>query len=266
MEKVDEYSRISSERFLLFGPANCPSCEKVDSLTYHAKKETITVVNTNGRFDFNKYTTKCVNCSLVCEPLSNLQLILQNGYWPGSVGSSLSYIFDQDLFRLWDIFQKRMPGTSQKSFLEGLEEFSLSKGRSGIINPTIFSIAFKEWKYCQFEIESLKGMNWMECPCCEKEQHSCHVDGNMKLYRYKHSGLSRSQCYYGNVFIADNDDVKKHLQQLYQGDLVIWGGRWQQGAACATGEEVEQINSYFSRLGNTTKYMLPEGEHMVMDV
>jgi uncharacterized membrane protein YjjP (DUF1212 family) len=40
---------------------------------------------------------------------------------------------------------------------------------------------------------------------------------------------------------------------------VLWGGRWQDGAACSTGEEVEQINSYFSRLGNTTKYMLPEG-------
>ena len=40
---------------------------------------------------------------------------------------------------------------------------------------------------------------------------------------------------------------------------VLWGGRWQDGATCATGEKVEQINSSFSRLGNTTKYMLPEG-------
>ena len=61
--------------------------------------------------------------------------------------------------------------------------------KTGIINPTVFSVAFKEWKYCQFELESMKGVNWMECPCCEKEQHSCHVDGNMKLYRYKNSGL-----------------------------------------------------------------------------
>lgn len=28
----------------------------------------------------------------------------------------------------------------------------------------------------------------MQCPCCKKEQHSCHVDRNMKLYRYKSSG------------------------------------------------------------------------------
>ena len=40
---------------------------------------------------------------------------------------------------------------------------------------------------------------------------------------------------------------------------VIWGGRWQEGSACSTGEEVEQINSHLSRCVNTTKYMLPEG-------
>ena len=41
---------------------------------------------------------------------------------------------------------------------------------------------------------------------------------------------------------------------------VIWGGRWQEGSACSTGEEVEQINSHMSRCGNTIKYMLPESE------
>lgn len=40
---------------------------------------------------------------------------------------------------------------------------------------------------------------------------------------------------------------------------VLWGGRWQEGTACTTGEEVEQINAHMSRCGNTSKYMLPEG-------
>ena len=82
-----------------------------------------------GRFDFNKCLVKCSNCDFVCEPLSDVQLIVRNGYWPGSLKSSSSYIFHQDLFRMWNTFQKQMPGTSQKSFLEGLEEFSLAKGR-----------------------------------------------------------------------------------------------------------------------------------------
>lgn len=41
---------------------------------------------------------------------------------------------------------------------------------------------------------------------------------------------------------------------------VIWGGRWQDGSACSTGEEVEQGNSHMSRCGNITKYMLPESD------
>jgi len=40
---------------------------------------------------------------------------------------------------------------------------------------------------------------------------------------------------------------------------VQWGGRWQDEAGATTGEEVEQINSHFSLLGNSTKHMLPEG-------
>ena len=33
---------------------------------------------------------------------------------------------------------------------------------------------------------------------------------------------------------------------------------WQERAACCTGEEVEQINSYVSRCGSTAKHMCPE--------
>lgn len=40
---------------------------------------------------------------------------------------------------------------------------------------------------------------------------------------------------------------------------MTWGGRWQEGSAGSTGEEVEQINSHLSQLGNSTKHMLPEG-------
>ena len=46
---------------------------------------------------------------------------------------------------------------------------------------------------------------------------------------------------------------------------VLWGGWWQEGAARSTGEEVEQINSYISRCGSTTKHMCPEGSRNVTD-
>ena len=40
-------------------------------------------------------------------------------------------------------------------------------------------------------------------------------------------------------------------------------GHWQEGASATTVEEVEQINSHFSRLGSSTKHMLPEGNFIL---
>ena len=56
------------------------------------------------------------------------------------------------------------------------------------INPSTFRRSFKEWKFCQYELSQLQGMDWSKCPTCSIRQHSCHVDGNMKLYRYQASG------------------------------------------------------------------------------
>ncbi|KAK2555183.1 hypothetical protein P5673_023160 [Acropora cervicornis] len=107
----------------------------------------------------------------------------------------------------------------------------------------------------------------MKCPICSVSHHSCHVDGDMKLYRYHSSGrqyfVNRRPAYYGDLFIANKDDVDSHIKNACakQPKLkVIWGGRWQVRSACSTSEEVEQINSHMSRCGNTTKYMLPESQ------
>ena len=58
----------------------------------------------------------------------------------------------------------------------------------GVINDTAFSIAFKEWKFCRHELDVLQSKDFMECPTCAVFQHSAHVDGNAKLYRYKSAG------------------------------------------------------------------------------
>ena len=54
--------------------------------------------------------------------------IVQAGYWPGSP-TDTSYVFDQQLFQLWDSLQKRMPGTSESSFIRALEDVSAINGR-----------------------------------------------------------------------------------------------------------------------------------------
>ena len=60
--------------------------------------------------------------------------------------------------------------------------------KEGAINPTTFSSSFREWKFCKYELDQLMKKNFMECPSCSPNQHSAHVDGNMKLYRFRSAG------------------------------------------------------------------------------
>ena len=63
------------------------------------------------------------------------------GYWPGSP-TDTSYVFDQQLFYLWDSLQKRMPGTSETSFVRALEDVSVLKGRVSFKHVKINLILF----------------------------------------------------------------------------------------------------------------------------
>ena len=54
--------------------------------------------------------------------------VVQAGYWPGSP-TDTSYVFDQQLFKLWDSIKKRMPGTLESLFIQALEDVSVMKGR-----------------------------------------------------------------------------------------------------------------------------------------
>ncbi|KXJ07194.1 hypothetical protein AC249_AIPGENE287 [Exaiptasia diaphana] len=60
----------------------------------------------------------------------------------------------------------------------------------GIINKVTFATSFKEWKFCQLELDNICLCDWMKCPGCSEQQHFVHVDGNMKLYRFKTAGMS----------------------------------------------------------------------------
>ncbi|KAK3745571.1 hypothetical protein QZH41_009877, partial [Actinostola sp. cb2023] len=86
---------------------------------------------------------------------------------------------------------------------------------SAVINSTAFTRSFKEWKFCQHELNLLSYQDWMKCPPCSISQHSCHVDGNMKLYRYKSSGMERRPSYFKYIFVADKKEVDNHLKEIY---------------------------------------------------
>ena len=80
-----------------------------------------------GRFDLNKAVIHCKRCNDIA-PSWTLAGVVHAGYWPGSP-TDTTYVFDQRLFQLWDSLQKRMPGTSETSFIRALEDVSLMKGR-----------------------------------------------------------------------------------------------------------------------------------------
>ncbi|KAJ7337885.1 hypothetical protein OS493_008043 [Desmophyllum pertusum] len=371
-----KYRSRSSKTSNLAQSAACSSLEEPSFDVSLSGEENVEFPEENhsdsakGRFDFNNYAVVCNCCGHKINPWS-LENIIAAGYWPGSP-KDLSYLFDQNLFRQWDFLQKRLPGTSEVSFVKALGDLSESKGRAPTITANTFNRSFKEWKFCTYEVQITQGLSWMECPTCSLYQHSCHVDGNMKLYRYECSGTQKRSCYYGSAFISQKADVDCHIKNvyakaprsknvkdsmcgeshwkaaqntarrrakldetgleiagcrhglaqwavnMYQGEIygyahflqsqrmfpagveffwedivckywkwaakvggsemtmkpalsvmhakahkwscqVLWGGRWQEGSACTTGEEVEQINAHMSRCGNTTKYMLPEG-------
>ncbi|XP_032232016.2 uncharacterized protein LOC116605656 isoform X1 [Nematostella vectensis] len=357
-------------------PIHCPGCRGICDPSAPLPGTHLIVVNLNGRYDLLHRSFKCNGCNELFSTSHPLVLI-QLGYWPGSV-TSVTYGFDQRLLSYWDILQKQIPGISEHAFLKSLELHSQLYGRIPTINASTFRTSFQEWKYLQFEINSICHMDWMQCPACSDDQHSVHVDGNMKLYRFKSAGSRKKECYYGEAFIASNNKVDEHIKNIYHGakhkdigggsmcgesnwraagnnlkkkknlsetgleiaacrhglaqnainmmygeiygyahylqlnhfipkgvkflwyDVVclywpwlrrneneaskkmkpalsvmhakahawhcqaIWGGRWQTGAAATTGEETEQVNSHFSRLGSTTKHMLPEGREELL--
>lgn len=109
---------------------------------------------------------------------------MSEGYWPATLANT-QYLFSQDLLTKWNLLQKHLPGSSESGFLRSLEDFSILRGRVDVINDSAFSIAFKEWKFCNHEINSLQFKDFMVCPACATYQHSAYVDGKAKLYRYK---------------------------------------------------------------------------------
>lgn len=106
------------------------------------------------------------------------------------------------------------------------------------INSVTFSRAFQEWRNCQYEIANVKKEPLFTCPACDTSQHSVHIDGNKKLYRFSkvqrwykfliiknlcillYRGSHKS--YYSNDFIVQNSSVDCHLEKLGYMNGEVW--------------------------------------------
>ena len=80
-----------------------------------------------GRFDLYKYKVLCQDCNSVNDPF-NVETIIKSGFWPGSL-THINYIIKEDVFSIWDSFRKRMPGSSERSFLMSLNDMAAENGR-----------------------------------------------------------------------------------------------------------------------------------------
>eukprot|EP00794_Sanderia_malayensis_P001096 gene1096-440_t len=294
-KSVNDAGRIVEiKKFVDIKVPFCQSCGfEVDEISIESTGQECIVVNLQGRYDLLKPKYHCDYCNEDIDVFTCTSLI-RSGYWPGSMGN-ISYIFDEQLFIFWDKLKSFMPGTSESAFLRSLEDISMDRNRQGTVNKTAFAQCYKEWKFCHMQTEVMQMKNLFECPSCSIQQHSSHVDGNCKLYRYKSSGKRRRQSFYGDLFFCDDKLVDNALQIIYNNPdigrisanenglcgstfwkaarnkaqkfakldetgivMILSGGLWMEDSGFTPGEEDEQIFSYLSRIGGTTKYMLPE--------
>eukprot|EP00111_Clytia_hemisphaerica_P010019 TCONS_00029297-protein len=183
-----------------------------------------------GKFELLPFLIKCNQCHQLNDPF-DIDNILSSGFWPSSP-KNFGCLVSEEVFLTWDQFRKHMPGSSCNLFLESLNDLTLHFGRQGRIVPSSFSLSFKHWNLVKYELNMMKGMDWMKCPCCSIKQHACHVDGNAKLYRYRHSGSRRRESYYKESFIVDDTKVDKYISSLDKGKVLkgpsdtSCGGEW----------------------------------------
>lgn len=216
-------------RFIPLVPNPCINCGSWNCAKEATKDQSI-IVTLTGRFELFQYNLVCLECGYIQNPFT-IKKVIESGFWSTSPKKYYTLI-TSNVLQMWDNLRKHMPGTSEKAFLDSLNDLTLINGRNGKILPSSFSNAFKEYCFCNYELEKIQQKKWMECPCCSIKQHSCHVDGNCKLYRYRNSGCRRRDTYYSESFIEPDLKVDSFVKSVYKSSTVkeqsdfTCGGDW----------------------------------------
>ena len=103
------------------------------------------------------------------------------------------------------------------------------------MDDSSFRAAFSEWDWGEQEARlQLQDINMVECPACDKQPHSYHVDVNAKLWtaarQTRTAGDLRAlpQPRYGGLLFVDNTSTVDHMEHL---DLARAQVSWQPSAA-----------------------------------
>ncbi|XP_057370011.1 uncharacterized protein LOC130691120 [Daphnia carinata] len=171
----------------------------------------VAVVTKEGRFDLKNTEFWCSECKQ--SRLATNEEYMCSGYWPGSL-SNCSYFFEENLLRMWHRLRHKTPGTSERKFIETLEEISLDCNRVNIINRTLFNRARREFEYFTYLKEKEILRRHGNCKICGNHPHGMHADANRKLYRYASAKDRQGESLYGDVKMASDQLQLEHISKI----------------------------------------------------
>ncbi|KAK4009310.1 hypothetical protein OUZ56_018427 [Daphnia magna] len=115
-----------------FVPLECNSCHLKNSLNLEPSKEVSMIVCTSeGRFDLNGASFRCLNtsCEYHKEPvLASMPDYVISGLWPGSPTRSCT-LFTKSVLVKWFHLKHKTPSTAAMKYLEVLEKMATESGR-----------------------------------------------------------------------------------------------------------------------------------------
>ncbi|XP_026070127.1 uncharacterized protein LOC113050899 isoform X2 [Carassius auratus] len=238
----------------------------------------VVLICINGRYDVFLPVMNCRACLASWTP--EVVDLLFSGYWPGTV--EFQTIYKVDLFTSFEDLKITAPGLSRQAFVKMLQQRSQQFGRvhgKGICGTSTWAAARETSKKTNTKCDE-EGLEVAVC------RHSILLRGlNMfrgeifayPLFLQKELATKTNckffctdiMCRYWPYLqkVAQAFPEMQNLTQMKPFLSVMhakghstkcevqWGGKNQTGAGTTIGEEVEQVNSFLSRVALTTKYM-----------
>ncbi|EFX66125.1 hypothetical protein DAPPUDRAFT_116662 [Daphnia pulex] len=195
----------------LYEPSCCNSCFSSGSVRLSCGPTRVAVITKEGRFDV---TSTLFVCSVCKESrLATNEEYMYSGYWPGSLSHN-SYFIEEDLISFWHHLRHKTPGTSERKFVETLEEISLDNDRVNIINRTLFNRSRREFEFYQYLLEKTIFRRHGKCKICGPHPHGMHADANRKLYRFAEASDRLGLSLYGDVRMSYDDSQLEHISKI----------------------------------------------------
>ncbi|XP_034738953.1 uncharacterized protein LOC117951366 isoform X1 [Etheostoma cragini] len=189
--------------------------------------KSVALVTMNGRYDLNMPELSCEGCQATWT--AEVDDLIQSGYWPATL--NFATVYEEDLFFTFESMKMASPGMSCQAFLRMLEKRTVRFGRTGKLSSDSFQKSFFEWAAVQYEVDAICKEKQFSCPACTPAMLAVSVDGNRKLYRFKSTARSEERPIFDGVFIANDEDVTRFVDQVHTKTKHvtgkgICGGEW----------------------------------------